>query len=392
MKRRVCVAAAVILALSLAVLPGLQEGTETLSWKAVREETVYGDQAVCAWPRFELNGATLSSEALNDLLFREAEIGQYLDLAPRIGPGSQGLKLDYTLYTVDGTNRFLSLVLSAKGRMPAGRPGQKWYPFVFDLLGGGRLDFGSLFPEGCGAEERIEAYIEAELEENLSDYMENRELFPVPYDRFAICGQGLLFFYDYAQLSFLSGYSGQILIPWHILEGIPGSGDPDWRTAAAEMRTVPDGAPGAVILAAAAEGSIPGLPLQIGTPLDTLLESFRSAADPGYWYGGNSYETEDARLYRTLLLTDEKEEALTGIWTGQVNMAGLITGISTLEECAIRLGPPDRLLETDDNSLYAPLFGAGTALFYSAGDYSLILYAGEGRPLDAVLLVPEQKG
>ena len=91
-------------------------------------------------------------------------------------------------------------------------------------------------------------------------------------------------------------------------------------------------------------------------------------------------------------MTDEKEEALTGIWTGQVNMAGLITGISTLEECALRLGPPDRLLETDDNSLYAPLFGAGTALFYSAGDYSLILHAGEGRPLDAVLLVPEQKG
>ena len=392
MKWKVCMAFAVILALSFAALPGFQEGTEAFSWKANREETGYGDQVLCAYPRFELNGAVLSSEALNALLFREAEIGQYLDLAPRIGPGSQGLKVDYTLYTEDGTNRFLSLVLSAKGRMPVGRPGQKWYPFVFDLLGSGRLEFASLFPEGCGAEERIEEYIEAELEDGLSDYMENRDLFPVPYDRFAICGQGLLFFYDNAQLSFLSGYAGQILIPWHVLEGIPVSGETDWRAAAAAMQSVPDGAPGEGILDAAAGGSIPGLPLKIGSPLHPLLEEARSTADPGYWYGGSSFETEDARLYRTLLLTDETEETLTGIFAGQVNMAGLITGKSTLEECTDRLGQPVRSLETDDNSEYAPLFGAGTALLYSAGDYTLILHAGEDCLLDAVLLVPEQKG
>ncbi len=388
MKRKICLVLALFLALQGVSSAGF--GEEGPDWKVYREETGTGGQGSCAYPVFEWSRWPYPAQQVNETVFREAELEAYLALAGQIGQGGQGLKVDYTLFTGEDSP-VLSLVLSAKGRMPFGRPTQKWYPFVFDLSGGGRMAFEALFADPDAAKETIETYVEAELEEGLSDYMENRDLLPVPYDRFALCGEGLLFYYEYGQFSFLSGYSGQILIPWYVLDGLPGADGPDWRTALG-VQTVPDGTSRARILEEASAGRIPGVPLQIGDPAQQVLEEGRCILDPGIWYVGSSFEAEDARLYGTLLLTDAAEETLAGICCERVNMAGIIAGRTAPEEYRSVLGEPDRTWETEEDGQYAPLFGAGRLDLYRAGEFDLILYTREGTTLDGVLLVDGQKG
>ncbi len=358
------------------------------AWQAARVETRPVEGVRCAYPRFTLSGTSFPQEALNDLVYREARLQEYLDLAGQMTPGGQGLTVDYTLFSPSGNGRFLSFVLWAKGRMPFGRPSQKWYPFVVDLMGNGRLTFEDLFPDAEDAMERIRGFLEEEMEETLSDYLENRELLPVPQDRFALCDQGILFYYEYEQLSFLSGFAGEILIPWHVLDGLEEDPALPWREAFG-AKFHPEADSGLKILEAAREGGLPGIPVRIGEELPTLLEKLRCVTDPGAWYGGSSFETEDARMLGTLLLTDQEEETVRGICSSRVNMAGIITGKTGLEECLGLLGTPAQCVQTDENSRYAPLFGAGTVAVYPAENNQLILYAGEDRILEKVLLVYE---
>jgi hypothetical protein len=95
--------------------------------------------------------------------------------------------------------------------MLSGRPSQIYYPFTFDLATAIWFPFDQLFTDPEGAKALYRKTIEDEIEPDLSTYLENNQLFPVPYDRFFLDGQdNITFVYENSQLSFLSGYSGAV--------------------------------------------------------------------------------------------------------------------------------------------------------------------------------------
>lgn len=289
----------------------------------------------------EDSGYQAAVDHINQAIQEGANIPAYLQLLSTITDGSTGLRMDYeigALYAggdrLQLGNPYLSILFSAEGKMLRGRPSQVYYPMTFDLRTGESVSFDELFTDPNAAKERIEALLETDVEPTLSTYLENNQLFPVPYDRFFLDGFGhLILVYEQSQLSFLSGYSGSVSFRYSELipplafssKELEGYFDPV-RTASEETRL------------AFARQMMHSLPvatyraISLGDDLAQVLSDFRSTTDSGYYPGGAYYEVEDANYRGTLILTDETEKTVTGLLTGRTDLVGIHTGKTTLTE------------------------------------------------------------
>ena len=154
------------------------------------------------------------AEKINGYIQETAQIPAYLQLLSTLQAGGTGLSMDYEMSARSvcetGGNLecapYVSLVFNAKGKMLAGRPSQVYYPMTLNMMTGEPVPFEELFTDPEGAKAFIEACLEEEVEPTLSTYLENNQLFPVPFDRFFLDGFGrLIIVYENSQLSFLSG-------------------------------------------------------------------------------------------------------------------------------------------------------------------------------------------
>ena len=157
--------------------------------------------------------------AINQKIQSAGHVPEYLQLLRTVRDGGTGLKLSFETSNFGrwnehgelGTSRYASILFSAEGKMLQGRPGQAYYPVTLDLNTGDAVSFEALFTNAESAKKYIESHIETEIEPTLSTYLENNQLFPVPYDRFFLDGFGnLILVYESSQLSFLSGFSGAV--------------------------------------------------------------------------------------------------------------------------------------------------------------------------------------
>ena len=311
---------------------------------------------------------SLAADSINRQIMEEAHIEEYIALLGRVSGGGTGLKV--TCGVAFGET-VCSVVITAEGKMLSGPPAKVFYPMTFDRLTGERLPFEALFSDPERAKEIIESVIEDEIEPYLSDYLGNSSLFPVPYDRYALDGQGhITFYYEKDQLSFLSDDPGALAFRyselWETLDTSPEAPCMDVQQGEFTDQYAPTRQAGfslADTLKMNAEnGFLSGITVvRIGQPLDVALESLRSTTDSGYYPGGAYYETEASALRGTLLLTDEDETAVTGLLTSRLDCFGIETGKTTLCQAAEMLGEPVLVTDVDDIGAERFLVCAGQA-------------------------------
>ena len=356
-----------ILLLALSIQPGLSANADSAALPvsveiqelsgAVNESTGQCDSYI-RYPLLKTADAALAPavEKINQAIKEKAHLSAYQQLLDSVQEGSTGLRMDCSLGIAarsgDGQppfteGKYLSILFSAEGKMLSGRPSQVYYPMTFDLTTGDEVTFGQLFADPESAKAFIEEYLENQVEPELSTHLENNQLFPVPYDRFFLDSFGhVILVYENSQLSFLSGTSGAVsfrysqLSPWldgspegviaHIPWHLYGMGAAQTETRSADA------------LWAWLESNACLIPAQttfsLSADLQKSLARFHVTTDPGFYPGGVSYEVEEPVFRGALILTDEKEETVTGVQTSQLDLYGVSTGSTTLDEAAAFLG------------------------------------------------------
>ena len=342
---------------------------------------------------------------VNQAILDHARIPAYLQLLSTIAEGSAGLQVDYdyAFPQWESDAHYLSLCVSARGKMLSGGPSQVYYPMTFDLLTGEEVPFEKLFTDPDGAKAFIEEQLSDEIAPTLSTYLENSDLFPVPFDRYWLDGMGnVILTYEHSQLSFLSGDSGAVAFRyselWDYLdtsrEGVPmqvlwhpdryGAADSDFSLAEGNSEWFYNDALYGL-----------GVDLYLGDPLDEALSAFKAASDSGYYPGGAYYEVEYPTLRGTLILTDENEEKVTGILTSRVDHFGIETGKTTLDEAiALMETPPLITLPMSEAAAEIYMVCPGSAAVYHSRDMdgsalSFTLYADESGVVQYVKLAFE---
>lgn len=387
---------ALLLFLCLLPLPVLGEDADalpiTFEWhwitadgEARSSEIDESGDSYVRYPEFFTDDEALlpAIRSINQAVQEKARIPEYVQLLSTVMPGSVGLRMQCSL-SITGTqeegaeqftvqDRYVSLLFSAEGKMLSGRPSQVYYPMTFDLLTGEEVTFDQLFSDPEGAKAFIEQYLEEKVEPTLSTYLENSQLFPVPYDRFWLDDFGhLILCWENDQLSFLSGYSGAVsfrrsqLAPW--LDLTENGVIPHLMYDRYALSKSPEEQAENLWLLLR-EGS---LVLGAGTvvlPGSYLLEmtdlSLHFTTDSGYYPGGAYLEAEEPGYRGTLILTDEYEARILGVLTGNADLFAIHTGETTLSDAVSFLGrEPDGIIELDEETAETYLVCPGTAAVY----------------------------
>ncbi|MBQ9264816.1 MAG: hypothetical protein IJ189_11510 [Clostridia bacterium] len=354
-------------------------------------------------------------EKINQAIAKKAHIPAYLQLLSTITPGSSGLRMDFSLGAAirhtDGQgpcidDRYLSILFSVEGKMLTGRPSHAYYPMTFDLFTGEEITFDQLFTDPDGAKSFIETYLENEVEPTLSTYLENNQLFPVPYDRFFLDSFGhVMLAYENSQLSFLSGTSGAVsfrysqLSPWLDLsdDGIVAHTPWQMYVMTPEQTDAQRSEAMWTWLKNNACLIVANPSISLGTSMELVLKDFHATTDSGYYPNGAYFEVEEPVFRGALILTDENEERIIGIQTNQIDLYGISTGATTLEEAEGFLGnAPVSRMELNEAAAEIYHVCPGHMLIYPltrAGDQSpmtLTLYADEEGIVQYIKLAIEK--
>ena len=374
------------------------------------EKWVDGNRHII-YPKFVANDPARKKVAdrLNQYIYDTAHIGEYLQLLPSVQAGGTGLVVSYNQTTshqfFQGEQRVFSLLISATGKMLQGRPGTVYYPMTLDCDTGDPITFDQLFIDPDGAKAFIEQYMLDVVVPSLSTYLENNQLLPVPWDQFYLPGEGMItFYYNKDQLSFLSGHPGAVTFRfselWDYLDtsanGIPmqfiGRGYQfDQYSVPADLSQWREEMLQRMLL-----GHIPsldnfpfGLP-SIDWTVERLKKDYRVTVDSSFYPGGACIEVENPECRGTLLLTDADEITITGILSSRVDMYGIITGKTTLQEAKALLGTPNAELPFSQAAADMYLVCPGTAAIYSYQNefdsVSLTLYADENHVIQYIKL------
>ena len=362
MRRLSCLLLVLLLALMCSAAAQTDDGA--LEWSV--QETAGPAGSYISYPLFTGGDAAVK---INDTIRAGAFLDEYGQILAALSEGGTGLRIDCLVYPETVSGPWISVILSAKGRMLRGRPSQVWYAFIFDAATGEAVSPESLFNDPDEAVQVLEGII-SEEEEHLSDYLENRELLPLPMDNTALTPAGITFCYPYDQLSTLSGYAGQITVPYDRIS--------DLMTYLPEAVQIND-LTREKIMDAGGRGMLYGLPAVVGSDAGSTLEKYRCSIDSGYYPGGLCFEVEDPALAYVHIITDESAETVTGLLAHRANCAGVITGAARRSDIIEALGRPEQTLTISSQEAAELLLTEGTLDRYTCGGYVLGLdYDPEG--------------
>ena len=419
---------ALLLLLCLLPLPVLGEDADalpiTFEWhwitadgEALSSEIDESGDSYVRYPEFFTDDEALlpAIQSINDAIQEKARIPEYVQLLSTVMPGSVGLRMQCSL-SITGIreedaeeffiqDRYVSLLFSAEGKMLSGRPSQVYYPMTFDLLTGEEVTFDQLFSDPEGAKAFIEEYLEEKVEPTLSTYLENSEIFPVPYDRFWLDDFGhLILYWENGQLSFLSGYSGAVsfrrselapyldltengVIPHLMYDRYIVS-----KTPEEQAENLWSLLGGGVLIAGSPTVNV-GM-----SDLETYAGILHFTTDSGYYPGGAYLEAEEPILRGALILTDENEDRIIGILSGNTDVFAIHTGETTLSDAVSFLGrEPDITIEMNEDAAEIYCVCPGTAAVYhvepqpDGSAYEFTLYADSDGIVQFVRLMIENE-
>lgn len=312
-----CAAAVLLLVFALALSCAGAEGVQDAEPYILTEEKTEGAEGSFVCRPVLTGGDSAVRETVNAAIAEEAFLADYEEALRTLSPGSTGVRVSWqSNASRDGAcPKVLSILITADGKQPQGRPGQVKYAMTFDLRDGSRVTFESLCTDEEGMADFLEEYVWDELEPELSDYMSNCELSPVPVESFWLDGTGnIVFCYERSRFSFLSGACGAFALRY------------DEATEAFDT-----GAESIPMLAM--NGEIKPLALMvIGCDLEEALSLYRCPLDSFYYASGSAYLTEEPLLRGIYLLTDEDEETVTGVMMLRGTAGDMVIGKTELPE------------------------------------------------------------
>ncbi len=284
----------------------------------------------------------------------------------------------------------LSLVISAQGELHDGAIGQTYITFNVDLHTGQDVALADLFDNAETAFAHLEALIAAEAEkEGFNAYLEHADVLPMPRDNYSVDERGIVVYYPAEQYRLISGTSGAFVLLYYQLEPLMKQ---DARTETLlALRPAPE-EPAAQVLRDIEAGTLPGIPAQLGQPMEKYIEQYRPQAEPDFTLDGPLYLFESPLMQGVRLISPMYPESegsvgeVIAIRAMLADLYGLRPGVSTLEDAVVLLGEPDATTEVDAEAASDMLMTPGASYWYDSGANRLELHAGEGGVIESVIL------
>ena len=231
------------------------------------------------YPALTGSGDAALLEQINELIQEKCRIGEYLTRAAQLLSGGD-LRTEWKGEILGDV---FSCAVSASGAIENTRPAHAWTAGSVDLRDGHEIVFTELFADAEEAREWIGTYLEETVAPELSPLLLNSELTPLP-ETFFLDRTGLTLLYPAEQD--MSGDS----IPNRI-------GVEDMITLS--ERSVEQ------LRAAAAEGTLTGIPAKIGDSMQELTDRWHTLTDPDGFEGGRLFALEGGCFRGVYLMTDD---------------------------------------------------------------------------------------
>lgn len=377
-----------VIALALPAL-AFAEGVAAEPMAEIKEIRTEIGQNYVAYPQLSGMENEEIQKKINDDLVLSANIASHLITLSTLQNSTWGLRVEAESFL---SGDVFSAVISAKGKMPSGREGHAYSAFTYDLNTGERLTLADLFADEKAAVAQMEAIAHASLGEELSGYMEHAELSPLPVDSFAVNGDGVTFYYPSEQFLLLSGYSGacqfyyEELAEWLRTDG---EGLPARIGALPQTYTAPEAKER--IAEAAAEGTLPHVPVKMGDSMADAVAKYRLARTPDEFPGGRYFALEAPAFRDVLLISDALENGYErsvaeGIQIKRGSLYGLAIGRSRQEDWRAILGEPGETMTFSETMAYDYNLPVGVSDVYHFGAHELRLHADEKGVLRSIQL------
>lgn len=321
-------------------------------------------------------------EQVNQAILAKADIAAHLNTLTAL---HGEVNVSYQAFCQAG---ILSIVFDASGRIGPEEVGQKTTAMTFDLSDGREITAQDLFSSVDSAKEIMETILEERVLPEISGYMENSELIPVPMDNFYLDDAGLTFYYPREKFSFVSGYAGGASFFYYELAQSLKLEDGGVLDRIGAMAPLTGEEQKAAIQKAVEQGRLPGIGVALGDELEEAIEAYRLLCEPDFYPGGRFFLMEAPQMRDIWLMTGHESEEYTGRVLGvradRMDLYGLKAGITTREEWQAVLGEPDSTAELDDYTAEDYYLTGGVSDYYTYGSRQLRLHGDESGVLQSI--------
>ena len=337
------------------------------------------------YPQVTGMGDAALQETVNAAILAAGQIENRLNRMAMLVSSPVKLTVSYDCYT-DAAGTVLSCAFLADGAVYNNRATQEWSAVTIDLTTGETIGLNALLDSD--ALDAVEVYLSETVEPDLSAHLAAGSLTPLP-EVFTIAEEGLTLYYPIEQFRTLSDRAGTIMLTWTELEQILPGCTADIPQAAVHTTLNADSRD--AIAATITEGRIPGIPATIGEGMQGLIDTHRLLNDPDIYEGGRMIALESGAFRQAWVLTDGlrrtfDNSVVQGIRTDRVNLYGLCTGVTTVDEWRNALGAPEVTLQVDAERAESWRIVPGTSDYYQFGAYRLRLHADDSGVLRSVIL------
>lgn len=377
-KKLYCLLLGILLALGVLPPLALGEPAKTVAYQ-IEKRTIEGANGVSIVYPVLTGGVDEISASVSAAIYSEAHIDECLSAAAdsrSVLTFSYGYVMDYRRYS-EPLAPYLSLLITETKTQDGAIIRQQKYPMTFDLATGDRISFDQLFTDPLAARAWIQAEIENTVANEIAPCISRGSLLPIPFERYYISGEGdILLFYDRDQLEFVSGNAGTVSFLydelWPFLDqradGAPMSlvlGSPIISSFA--TRYVEDYDLMDKLSEATWNLTLYGMTSAVflSTPLEQAIQDCHGLISEGAYAGSSTYLcTEDAQMRGTYLITDERRQVVTGIYSTRINDAGFITGQTPRAHWLAEMGEPQKSISLDAKTAKKYLTTPGIADVY----------------------------
>ncbi len=344
---------------------------------------------VVAYPQLDGLADEAVQTAVNNAIVEKADIAQRMVTLATLPSGGSGLTVTYDAYLGAG---IFSTAIHAHGMMENGRSGDVVTALCFDLATGRAVTLSDLFTEPQTAVEEMETILTDTYADELSSYLENSELTPLPTENFMLDADGITFYYPYRQFALLSGYAGAAQFNY---DELTDSLLQDPTALPARLQAFPTALTDQAALAAITDwvkqGRLPHVPVALGDAMPDILARYRLLREPDQYPGGRYCLLEAPMFRQVLVLTDAlttgfDASQVTGLMSFRADLCGLRVGITPRDRWHELLGEPENSVTYDAAQAADYSLPAGTADYYAIKGRQLMLYADTDGLLYAVRL------
>ncbi|HNW86815.1 MAG TPA: RsiV family protein [Candidatus Limiplasma sp.] len=386
-KRLSLIVTAALLVLPPAAFAETATPNATVNQVTVQDVVTQIGENTIRYPQLEGMSDAAVQQKINDTIVEKGKITQRMVTLTTLSETGTGLTVDYEAFVGGGV---FSTVISASGIMENGRKGQEYSTLTVSLATGEPLTLADLFTDPDQAIADMEAILENTYQDELSSYLENSALTPLPTNSFTLNADGITFYYPANQFAMLSGYSGTAQFNYSELTD-------DWLQGGdklpATLNALPAAMSDAEIKAAIAKtvtaGTLPHIHTALGDSIPDLIDRYRLLRTPDEYPGGRYFQFEAPAFRQVLVLSDAlgngwEHSTVQGIMSFRTDLYGIQTGKTTRKRWNKILGQPESSVEFDENLAFDYGLPVGTADYYSFGERQLLLYADADGVLYAI--------